>query len=110
MFSSTVRSSYNENLCDMYPMLRRISSGWVPTSKPLTWAVPEVGVTSPHSIRMAVDFPAPLGPRNPRISPFRTCIETWSTATKEPKRFTRFSISTAQTSPFMRPPPLRGCS
>ena len=35
-------------------------------------ARPEVGVSSPHRIRMAVDFPAPFGPRNPKISPFFT--------------------------------------
>src|ERR1039457_4889239 len=79
----------------MYPMFRRTSSGCFPTSNPLTDACPEVGVNSPHSIRMVVDFPAPLGPRKPKISPFLTRSETWSTATNAPNVFTRSSISTA---------------
>src|ERR1035437_7804796 len=75
-------------------MVRRISSGSVATSKPLTDALPEVGVKSPHNMRMAVDFPAPLGPRKPKISPFSTASETWSTATNEPNFLTRSRIST----------------
>src|SRR6476469_6249574 len=75
-------------------MLRRISSGWDATSKPLTDPRPDVGVRSPQRIRMVVDLPAPLGPRKPKISPFATWSETWSTATKSPKRLTRSSIST----------------
>src|SRR5581483_1858420 len=44
---------------------------------------------------MVVDFPAPLGPRNPKISPRATSIETSSTATKSPNRLTRFPMWTA---------------
>jgi len=62
---------------------------------PPTVAVPEVGSSNPQSIRIVVDLPAPLGPRNPKISPRRTSRFTWSTATKSPKRFTRSRISTA---------------
>ena len=40
-------------------------------------------------MRMAVVFPAPFAPRNPKISPFDTLKEMWSTAVNEPKRFTR---------------------
>ena len=76
MFSSTVRSSYSENFCDMYPMVLRISSGCRATSKPFTEARPEVGVNRPHNMRIVVDFPAPLGPRKPKISPFSTASET----------------------------------
>ena len=36
---------------------------------PPTIAVPDVGRSRPHSIRMVVDLPAPLLPRNPKISP-----------------------------------------
>ncbi len=32
---------------------------------PLTSASPDVGASSPSTARMVVDFPAPLGPRNP---------------------------------------------
>ena len=77
-------------------MLRRTASGSCATSKPATRPRPEVGVSSPHSIRMVVDFPAPFGPRKPKISPLGTFSETWSTATKSPNVFTRSSISTAQ--------------
>src|SRR5580704_2244538 len=76
-------------------MVRRISSGCVATSKPLTLALPEVGVSNPQSTRMVVDFPAPLGPRKPKISPLDTSRETWSTATKEPKVLTKSVIWTA---------------
>ena len=34
---------------------------------------------------MVVDFPAPLGPKNPKISPFSTEKETSFTAIKSPK-------------------------
>src|SRR5580704_13173703 len=76
-------------------MVRRISSGCVATSKPLTLALPDVGVSNPQSTRIVVDFPAPLGPRKPKISPLDTSRETWSTATKEPKVLTKSVIFTA---------------
>jgi len=63
-------------------MVRRISSGFLATSNPFTEALPDVGVNRPHNMRITVDFPAPLGPRNPKISPFSTARETSSTATK----------------------------
>ena len=43
---------------------------------------PLVGLSRPQSMRIVVDFPAPLLPRNPKISPWRTSNVTWSTATK----------------------------
>src|SRR6202166_4131173 len=76
-------------------MLRLTSSGCGATSKPPTVARPEVGRSSPQRMRIVVDLPAPLGPRNPKISPRFTSSETRSTAVKSPKRFTRFSIRTA---------------
>ena len=42
--------------------------------------------SSPHSMRMVVDLPAPLLPRNPKISPRRTSNDTLSTATNWPNR------------------------
>src|SRR5512140_2680956 len=69
-------------------------SGSRATSKPLTVARPSVGASSPQRIRMVVDFPAPLGPRKPKISPAATSSDTWSTATKSPKRFTRPLVMT----------------
>src|SRR6266481_16431 len=76
-------------------MFCRISSDCVATSNPPTVARPEVGASSPHRMRIVVDFPAPLGPRKPKTSPCATSSETLSTATKSPKRFTRFSRRTA---------------
>src|SRR6185295_1243231 len=61
-------------------------SGSLPTSMPPTIAVPLVGLSRPHSIRMVVDLPAPLLPRNPKISPAWTSKLTRSTATNLPKR------------------------
>jgi hypothetical protein len=56
---------------------------------PPTVADPDVGCSRPHSIRIVVDLPAPLLPRNPKISPARTSKDTSSTATKFPKRRVR---------------------
>ena len=50
-------------------MRRLTSSGLRLTSTPSTVAVPDVGLNSPHIMRMVVDLPAPLAPRNPKISP-----------------------------------------
>src|SRR6185503_3567305 len=56
-------------------------------------ARPSLGCRMPQSMRMTVDLPEPLGPRNPKIEPFSTEKLTWSTAVKWPKRFVRFSHS-----------------
>src|SRR5512136_1411737 len=45
-------------------------------------------------MRIVVDFPAPLGPRKPNISPRPTEKEISSTARKSPKRLTRFATTT----------------
>src|SRR5271156_6476562 len=76
-------------------MLRLTSSGWVATSNPPTVARPEGGGRRPQRMRMVVDLPAPLGPRNPKISPGATSMETLSTATKSPNFLTRLSMWTA---------------
>src|SRR5579859_5463553 len=56
-------------------------------SCPLTVASPEVGCSSPHSIRMQVVLPLPFGPRNPKMVPFGTVKVSASTAVKLPNRF-----------------------
>src|SRR6185503_19418945 len=76
-------------------MRRLTSSGCRLTSKPPTTARPEVGAISPHSTRIVVDFPAPLGPKKPKISPGRTSRFRSATAVKSPKRLVSFSIWTA---------------
>src|SRR5260221_7261293 len=73
------------------------------TSRPPTDARPLVGVSSPERMRFVVDFPAPLGPRNPKISPLPTRRETRSTAVKAPNVLTRVSVSTAHS--VIAPPP-----
>ena len=50
------------------------------TSKPATRAVPLVGSSRVHSMRMVVDLPAPLGPSRPNTSPRGTCKLTPATA------------------------------
>src|SRR6185436_8551245 len=76
-------------------------SGSVAISAPATTAVPCVGRMSPHSMRIVVVLPEPLGPRMPKMSPARIENEMWSTATTEPKRFTRSLTTTTSRSPFM---------
>ena len=67
-------------------------------------AVPAVGIMKPASMRIVVDLPAPLGPRNPSTSPRATLKLTLSTAVKLPKRLVRpsISISTGWPSPLTR--------
>src|SRR5690606_12300892 len=59
------------------------------TSKPATVACPDVGQDNPHSIRIAVVFPAPFAPRKPNISPGFTSNVMLSTALKSPNCFVR---------------------
>ena len=49
-----------------------------------TLTVPRLGVTTPHSIEMAVVLPAPLGPSSPKISPWRTSRLSPRRATNRP--------------------------
>jgi hypothetical protein len=62
---------------------------------PATVADPEVGSSTPMSIRMAVVFPAPFAPRNPNTSPGSTWKVIASTAVKVPKRRVRARASMA---------------
>ena len=47
-------------------------------------AVPEVGRSSPNSMRIVVDFPAPFGPRKPVTTPGCTVNDSPSTASLSP--------------------------
>src|SRR5260370_12258731 len=71
-------------------MCSRTDSESVRTSRPWTHASPPLSGKRPVSILMTVVFPLPLGPRNPKISPFSTRKLTSLTAVKVPKRRTRF--------------------
>src|SRR5205085_4714670 len=77
-------------------MRRLTPSGSRVTSIPPTIAAPDVGFNSPHNIRIVVDFPAPLLPRKPKISPLRTSKLTASTATNCPNRRVRPLTSIAE--------------
>src|SRR6266508_1087065 len=62
------------------PKLWRTSLACLTISKPLTCAVPLVGSSKVHNIRMVVDLPAPFGPSRPKISPRSICRSTPATA------------------------------
>src|SRR5690606_32973201 len=70
----------------MYPMLRFTDSASLSTSWPSTRPRPLVGRNTPHSMRITVDLPLPLGPRNPKIAPRGAAKLTSRTATTSPKR------------------------
>jgi hypothetical protein len=63
------------------------------TSKPAIKAFPDVGFSKVVKIIIVVLFPAPLGPKNPKISPFCTEKETSFTATRSPKDLVRDVVS-----------------
>ena len=56
---------------------------------------PEVGASSPVSILIVVDFPAPFGPRNPKKWPACTCRSMASTAVSAPNVRVNFSVAIA---------------
>src|SRR5439155_18207764 len=74
-------------------MRRRTSVDCSKTSKPSTRTVPEVAGMKPVMIRMVVVFPAPLGPRKPRICPSAAVNETSRIAARSPYRLLRFATS-----------------
>lgn len=51
---------------------------------PLTVTLPAVGASRPRIIRIVVDLPAPLGPRNPVTMPGRTVKLRSATAVRSP--------------------------
>ena len=59
---------------------------------PSTWQLPSVGESIPFSNFTVVVLPAPLAPRNPKISPGATLKLMPSTAVKLPKRLVSFSV------------------
>src|SRR5512143_1731578 len=76
----------------MFSLIRSCSAMM---SNPATVPLPPEGARMPQSMRMVVDFPAPLGPRKPKISPFFTSRLTLFTAMKSSKRRERFARVTA---------------
>src|SRR4029077_6629711 len=72
-------------------MRRLASSGFSEISNPPIVTVPSLGGRYPVIIRILVDLPAPLGPRNPRTSPLATVNVMLSTASFGPKLLVSFS-------------------
>src|SRR5262245_25696686 len=89
-------------------MRRRTSSARLKTSNPATRADPEVAGRKQERIRMVVDFPAPLGPRNPTISPRPTLNVRPRTAVWPLYRLTRLLTSMIGLSPMGVAPTLDG--
>src|SRR6266699_7210589 len=67
-------------------MALRTPTGSPIRSQPTTVAVPVLGLSRVVSMRSVVVFPAPLGPRNPTISPRPTVRSTLATASTTPRR------------------------
>jgi hypothetical protein len=63
---------------------------WRAGSNPFNSSEPLVGGRSVVSILIVVVFPAPLRPRNAKISPLGISKEISLTAVKSPNRLTRF--------------------
>src|SRR5688572_7189794 len=80
-------------------------SGSRARSWPLMTTRPDVGFRRPAMMRMLVVLPAPLGPRNPWISPGATSRLTPSTAVNEPYFLTRPSTWIMGSGRGLRPAP-----
>src|SRR5690625_6335287 len=83
-------------------MLRALARRSFHGTTPSTSTCPELGTSTPVSILMVVDLPAPLGPRYPTISPSSIRSETSSTA-----RETTVRVVKKDRSPEKRPSILR---
>lgn len=70
------------------PRRRTLAASSV-TSRPPTYACPEVGTTRVVNMPMVVDFLAPFGPSNPKNSSGCTSRSTPQTAATVPRRFGR---------------------
>src|SRR5512143_3963972 len=75
--------------CVFHASVSRATSSGRPSG--CIFALPSDGRRRPVSIRIAVDFPEPFGPRKPKTLPRGTSNETWSTATNVPNFRVRFS-------------------
>src|SRR4029077_13037695 len=62
---------------------------------PSSHASPDVGLSRPSSHLTDVLLPAPLGPRNPKISPRGTVIDKPASATVLPNRLVRSTVCIA---------------
>ena len=74
-------------------MFSRTFFGFAVTSNPEINASPEVGLSNVVKIIIVVLFPAPLGPKKPKISPFLTEKDMSFTAITSPKDLMRDLVS-----------------
>ena len=82
-----VRSSSTDAYCPVTPTSWRTRCGSRATSTPNTRACPASIGSSVASMCSSVVFPAPFGPRTPKISPWRTSRSMPSTARSFPECF-----------------------
>ena len=66
----------------MYPMFRRMAASIGTLFQVI---LPALGVSTPITMRMVVDLPAPLAPTKPTISPLFNDSERQSSARRLPK-------------------------
>jgi hypothetical protein len=83
-FSNPVRYSSTAAYCPDSPNCARTLAGSFVTSMPATVAIPPSGGISVVRMRTAVVFPAPFGPRSPRIVPSGTARSRPSSARSLP--------------------------
>jgi len=84
-------SMYSGGDSGMYPICFLTAWGSSRMSCPSSFTEPSVADRYPVMMFIVVDFPAPLGPRNPRISPRFTVKFRRSTASRCPYFFVTFS-------------------
>src|ERR1039457_6237342 len=87
--SAPLRRSKSSDSSGTRPMRFLISSSSPGSLKPRISMLPPSAGISPVSMRMVVDFPAPLGPRKPKNDPRGTSRSTPSTAALRPYDFRR---------------------
>src|SRR5450755_3716191 len=98
-FSRAVSWMSSDGSWNTRPMRERTPSGSRETSRPATRALPDVGLRSVQRTEIVVDLPAPLGPRNPKISPRRTARSMPRTASTVPYLLTRPVTSMTRSRP-----------
>src|SRR5258706_1704599 len=95
-YSAPVNRSKSPIPSGTTPICRFTSTVCEEKSIPSNCMRPEVGASSPVSILIVVDLPAPLGPRKPKNCPAVTRRSTLSTAVSAPKRRVSFSVTMAR--------------
>ena len=79
-YSIALNCTNTSGLSVTYPIFCFASSGYFRISVPPMYSSPASGAMTPVIILMVVVFPAPFGPKNPKISPLFASNERLSTA------------------------------